>query len=113
MGELKKNLTFKRNKRTKQQIDDFIKTRFKNAIVGNLILNDDYFSFTIYSSLPYESLVSKLVREKYSADDEYKLHREAFVNGIGVEFNEYNEYVEDCKVRANAFIEEREKTLNV
>jgi hypothetical protein len=68
--------------------------------------------YYVYSDISYDNLVKKLIREKYSADDEYKLHREAFINGLSDEFHIYNAYVEQCKLDAKAFIEERERVLN-
>lgn len=68
--------------------------------------------YTIYSSISYEKLVAKLVREKYNADEESAIQRKAIMNGVTDEFLIYNAYVEECKLQAKAFIEEREKALN-
>jgi hypothetical protein len=111
MSELKKNLTFKRANRTPQQIDDFIKTRFSNEIIDNLTIDEDNFSFTIYSKLPYEKLVNQLVREKYTDSEEFAILRKA-INGITDEYYIYNTYVEECKVKAKKFIAERESVIN-
>lgn len=64
--------------------------------------------YTIYSDISYEKLVAKLVAEKYNQAEESAIQRKAIMNGITDEFLIYNAYVEDCKVRAKAFIEERE-----
>lgn len=53
-------------------------------------------------SIPYEQRVVSRIREKYSADDEYALHRKAFMalhNGepLSDEFVEYNKFVEAIK----------------
>lgn len=53
-------------------------------------------------SIPYEQRVVNRIREKYSADDEYALHRKAFMalhNGepLSDEFIEYNKFVEAIK----------------
>lgn len=49
----------------------------------------------------YESLCVKLIREKYSADDEYKVLREYLADmSNSTEFDTYNNYVKDCKLRA-------------
>lgn len=46
----------------------------------------------------YEQKVVDLIREKYSIDDELAIlrQRDTKVN----EFNEYNEFVESCKLKA-------------
>ena len=67
--------------------------------------------YTVYSNISYKSLVKKLIRQKYSEEDEYKLHREALINGINEEFLDYNTYVEQCKVQAKEWIENRNKVL--
>lgn len=64
--------------------------------------------YTIYSDISYEKLVAKLVREKYNADEESAIQRKAIMNGVSDEFLTYNAYVEECKVRARAFVTERE-----
>lgn len=67
-------------------------------------------TFTTYSDLPYEDLVHKLVREKYSESEEFAILRKA-IRGNKAEYNTYNDYVEECKVRAKQFIQERNKVL--
>lgn len=109
MSELKKNLTFKRAKRTPQQIDVFIKTRFSNALISNLVITDDNFSFTIYSKLSYDNLVNELVRERYSVSAELAILRQRDTKQD--EFNTYNAYVEECKVKAKQFIMQRDIAL--
>jgi hypothetical protein len=112
MIELKKSLTFKRANRTPQQIDDFVKLRFSNALISNVVIGDDSFSFTIYSRLPYENLVNQLVKERYSDSEEFAILRKALTEKTN-EFYIYNAYVEECKTQAKAFIEERNKVLGV
>jgi ribosomal protein L31E len=113
MNNFKKVMIIKRANRTPQQIDDFIKTRFKNNLIGNVVIDDDSFSFTIYSRLPYEQLVNKLIAEKYTIEDELAIHRK-YKKGVNEdEFNEFDAYVEDCKAQAKAFVEERNKIVEV
>lgn len=68
-------------------------------------------TYTKYDKSSYEQLVNKLVKERYSDSDEFAILRKA-INGITEEFLTYNTYVEECKVRAQAFIAERESALN-
>jgi hypothetical protein len=111
MNNFKKVMIIKRANRTPQQIDDFIKTRFKNNLIGNVVIDDVSFSFTIYSKMSYEELVNRLVAEKYTIQDELAIQRKAMSN-VTDEFLIYNAYVEECKLQAKTFIEEREKALN-
>jgi hypothetical protein len=49
----------------------------------------------------YEKLTVKYIRLKYSADDENKILREKCAGTDNGEFDEYNTYVEECKVKAH------------
>ena len=46
----------------------------------------------------YANLVSKLIRERYSVDDEMAILRQKETKPE--EWKEYNSYCEDCKARA-------------
>ena len=86
----------------------------KNSIIHSQELQEDgtyLVTLTRYSNLPYEQLVHKLVREKYTESEEFAILRKA-LNEKTDEFLTYNAYVEECKVRAKEFIAEREKALN-
>ena len=50
----------------------------------------------------YEQLVTQFIREKYSLDEELALNRQREVKII--EFEEYNNYCEDCKRRAKTLL---------
>lgn len=65
-----------------------------------------------YSKEEYDAMVARLVRERYSADEEFALQRKA-INAVASpatysvendkameEYQAYNEYVELCKARA-------------
>jgi hypothetical protein len=82
-----------------------------NLVYTDLIIHDNYVTFTGYSNLPYEQLVNKLVAEKYTIQDELAIQRKAY-NGLTDEFYLYNAYVEECKARAKQFIKERESVIN-
>lgn len=64
-----------------------------------------------YSMAKYEVIVNQLVKEKYSDSEEFAILRKAIGNPYNAEYIEYNAYVEDCKVRAKTFIEERKSLL--
>lgn len=67
-------------------------------------------SYSYYYDIAYDKLVNALVKERYSDSEEYSILRKAILN-ITDEFNVYNEYVENCKKIAKAFIEKRESVL--
>lgn len=50
----------------------------------------------------YEALVVSYIRERYSINDELSIIRQR--DSKPVEFAEYNNYVEECKVRAKESI---------
>lgn len=82
-----------------------------NLVYTDLVIHDNYVTFTGYSNLPYEQLVNKLVAERYTIQDELAIQRKAY-NGLTDEFYLYNAYVEDCKERVRTFIKERESVIN-
>lgn len=49
-------------------------------------------------SLPYEQRVSRLIRERYSVDDELALSRQR--EAKAEEFQDYYDFCEECKRRA-------------
>lgn len=55
--------------------------------------------------ITYEQLVENLVRGKFSVSAELGILRQR--DEKPEEFNAYNIYVEECKTKAKAFIEER------
>lgn len=48
----------------------------------------------------HSARVVELVREKYSVSQEFAILRKKMAGLGDEEFNEYNEYVEQCKVKA-------------
>ncbi|MGM9971352.1 MAG: hypothetical protein ACI35W_03005 [Anaeroplasmataceae bacterium] len=53
---------------------------------------------TEYVEIEYKNLVIKLIREKYSMDDEIAIIRQQTTKAE--EFETYNAYVEECKAKA-------------
>lgn len=70
--------------------------------------------FKCYKANPisYDVLVNGMVRDKYNESEEFAILRKSINNPYNTEFIEYNNYVEQCKSQAKAFIEERENVLN-
>ena len=68
-------------------------------------------NYTRYKLGTYEELVNKLVKEKYSDSEEFAILRKSISNPNNTEYVAYNTYVEQCKVEAKAFIEERKQIL--
>lgn len=58
-------------------------------------------------SVLYDELVSRLIREKYSIDDELAILRQRDVKPE--EFAQYNDYAEECKIKAKAILESDNK----
>lgn len=50
----------------------------------------------------YNNLIVKLIRERYSINDELAILRQA--NAKPEEFSEYNNYVEECKAKAKEML---------
>ena len=50
----------------------------------------------------YNNLIVKLIREKYSINDELAILRQQATKPD--EFKEYNEYVEECKTKAKELL---------
>lgn len=64
-------------------------------------------TYTKYSNISYNELVNGLVRDKYSESEEFAILRKAMTN-LTDEFNEYNTYVEQCKIQAKEWINQRD-----
>ena len=58
-------------------------------------------------SVLYDELVSRLIREKYSIDDELAILRQRDVKPE--EFAQYNDYAEECKIKAKEILESDNK----
>ena len=113
MENLKNNVVWNNVKATEEQIKGYINNYCKdfNCHYTNLVIDIDTVSFTTYSKITYEVLVNKLVKEKYSDSEEFAILRKAISNPNNDEYLIYNAYVEDCKVRAREFVNERESVL--
>lgn len=72
-----------------------------------------YVTYTKYKpSINYNVLVNGMVRDRYSESEEFAILRKSINNPNNEEFIVYNAYVEECKFKAKAFIEERNAHLN-
>lgn len=117
--ELKKNKTyfvieneevnykfFKVIKRTKT--DKTRKQPLKGGIVKTYLL--DMVEGISYSALPYEELIDKLIREKYTVSQEFAIQRQRDTKYI--EFKEYFDYIENIKLQVKEFILERDSLFD-
>ena len=107
-------LTTNDNSLIKSKLPKF--TKSIDSIVDLGFENGKYLkrvSYTYYLPTPYETLVNAMVKERYSDSEEFAILRKAISNGITDEYRIYNLFVEDCKVRAKQFIEERNAVLGV
>ena len=57
-----------------------------------------------YEGLSYEEIVSMLIREKYSIDDELALNRQR--DSKAEEFEQYYAFCEECKAKAREIVAE-------
>ena len=114
MDNLIKYITWNNLKSNKEQIEMIVGKYAENhnVYIANLVIVGTTVSFTTYSKISYEDLVARLIRKHYPLNEEFAILRKAILNP-SQEYYDYNAYVEDCKVRAKAFIEERNKVLEV
>ena len=64
----------------------------------------------VYKDVSYEEFINRMVRSKYSIDQEFAILRQRDTKPE--EFEEYNTFVESCKSRAKQFVKEREENKN-
>ena len=112
MKNLTQNITWSNVNASNDQIKGYVENyaRDMNVYTSNLVINNGNVTFTTYSKITYEELVTKSVRKKYPLNEEFAILRKA-INGKTTEYETYNAYVEECKVRAKEFIAQREKAL--
>lgn len=112
MKYLTKNITWNNVKASNEQIKNIVNNyaRDNNVHVTNLVINNGNVSFTTYSKVSYNDLVVKLIRERYPINEEFAILRKSHINTTD-EFYIYNAFVEECKLQAKAFIEERNKVV--
>lgn len=55
----------------------------------------------------YDKIVQGLIKDKYSIEEEICLTNKGIVDSNNEEYVEYRNYVEQCKINARVFIEER------
>ena len=104
--ELKKQIE---RKVTAQQLKHIEKFAVINS--KELQENGTYLvNYTIYNKDSYNDLVVKLIRERYPINEEFAILRKSLTEKTD-EFLIYNAYVEQCKLQAQAFIEERNKVV--
>lgn len=57
-------------------------------------------SYLELSEMSYESIVHALIRDRYTSSEEFAILRQRDQKNI--EFDAYNSYCEDCKIKAKA-----------
>ena len=91
-----------------------LKTLGSDVIIHSKELQEDgtyLITYTRYVMGNYNSIVNKLVKQKYSDSEEFAILRKSVGNPYNAEYIEYNAYVEDCKSKAKEFIKQRQKEL--
>ena len=114
MKNLTQNITWSNVNASNDQIKGYVENyaRENRVYIVNLLINNGNVTFTTYSKITYEDLVVRLIRKKYPQNEEFAILRKA-IKGITDEYFVYNSYVEECKVKAKQFVNEREKALGV
>lgn len=99
-------------------------TRYKNSLIRTLIRpiryklhkydkeisrTDNIITFTRYSELSYEDVIVRMIRLKYSLNQELAILRQK--DSKLAEYNEYYQYAELCKAEAKAFIQARNEAF--
>lgn len=114
MTNLTKQITWQNVQGTQEQIKSYVNNyaRDFNVYTTNLAIKNGNVSFTTYDKVSYEDLVVRLIRKQYPTNEEFAILRKALTEKTN-EFYIYNSYVEECKLQAKAFIEERNKALGV
>ncbi len=72
-----------------------------NGLGENIEIEDLYDN---YEGLSYEEIVSMLIREKYSLDEELAIQRQR--DNKVEEFEQYYDYCEECKAKAKEIVAE-------
>ena len=78
-----------------QVIDDNGKTKIKVV-------------YTKYNMHKYEKIVEGLIEDRYSVKEEIGLTNDGIKNPEDIQYIEYRNYVDECKAKARAFVEERD-----
>lgn len=60
-----------------------------------------------YSPIAYDKVVEGLIRDKYTQGNENALINKGIADKSNYEYVEYRAFVENCKVQARAYIDER------
>ncbi|WP_281512269.1 hypothetical protein [Mammaliicoccus vitulinus] len=81
----------------------------KGNIVNSIALQE--VSGILYSPLNYEQIIDKLIRIRYTINDEFAILRQRDTKPE--EFSEYYSYVEKCKAASKEFVVERKKLINM
>lgn len=69
-------------------------------------------NYTIYNTvIGYDKIVEGLIKDRYSIEQELCLTNKGIKDATNTEYVEYRNYVEQCKINARVFIEERYNAL--
>lgn len=103
-----------KNTRTVLLPEEFLQNTPQNMVIHNYqtVINDEetkiIANVTTYNILiGYDKIVEGLIKDKYSIEQELCLTNKGIKDATNTEYVEYRNYVEQCKINARAFIEER------
>lgn len=82
-------------------------TYFKKGIItGNQDDYEEVLEMPKYTRQEYIDKVRELIKERYTIEDEIAINRQRDTKAI--EFEEYNTFCEECKVRAKEILSNKE-----
>ena len=68
-------------------------------------------SYTRYNMSNYDAIVEGLINDKYSIKKEIALTNKGMKDITNAEYVAYRNYVDECKAKARAYVDERDSAL--
>lgn len=104
---LKRNQTLVLTQEQLAKVQEYSKIVSKQNVTVNgetkMLVN--YISYN--TVIGYDKIVEGLIKDRYSIEQEICLTNKGMVDMTNTEYVEYRNYVEQCKINARVFIEER------
>lgn len=107
---LKETIVWENVNTRKTKMPTYIENYCKsyNVLVTDVVYEENRVTFTAYTKLKYDDIVVRLIREKYSQNEEFSLINKGIVNSLDEEYVAYRDFVSNCKYVAQEFVKERE-----
>lgn len=108
---LKRNLTMVLTQEQLAKVQEYSKI----LSITNVVINGETKMLVNYISydtiIGYDKIVEGLIKDRYSIEEEICLTNKGMKDITNAEYVEYRNYVEQCKINARVFIEERYNAL--